>query len=455
MLNISDNSIKGKLDLQKLKSLGKLKSHSRGNLLIYITIGMLLAGIFSLFLPWTQSVSGKGYVTTRSPENRPQSVQAVIGGKLAQWYVREGDFVKKGDTVVYITEIKSDYFDPNLIANTSTQVDAKSQSVVAYDRKISALQAQILAAQQAMELKLQQAKNKVKEAKNKVKIDSIELIALQNNLDISKNQLTRVEELYAQGLKSLSDLQEKQLKYQQTQAKVNAQINKWSNQKNKLRNVVLDISAIQREYADKIAKTQSNIQSAQGSKLDAIANAAKLENKLSNYKVREQFYYITAPQDGYITKTKKSGIGEIIKAGADLATIVPVQDDLAIEFYVKPSDLPLITHQQRVNLTFDGWPALVISGWPESSTGVFGGVISAIDQNISENGMYRIIVSPESNSKKWPAELRVGVGTNAFVLLSEVPIWYELWRQLNGFPPNFYGIQKGKSTDKTPTKKEK
>lgn len=448
MLNISDNSIKGKIDLSTLKSLSKLKNHSRGNLLIGITIGLLVLGLFSLFLPWTQSVSGKGYVTARSPENRPQNIQVVIGGKLEKWYVQEGDLVKKGDTIAYISEIKSDYFDPNLIENTDKQVHAKKQSISAYDGKILALQTQIQAIQAAKNLKLQQARNKIRAANNKVRIDSIELIALTNNLKIVENQFNRTQELYDKGLKSLSSLQQKQLKLQQTQAKVSAQFNKLSNQRNYLNNAIIDISSIEREYADKIAKTQSNIQSAESNKLEAIANTAKLENKLNNYKFRNQFYYITAPQNGYITKTKKSGIGEIIKESTTLATIVPLKNDLAVEFYVKPNDLPLIDFQQNVNLTFDGWPAIVISGWPESSTGIFKGKITGIDQSISENGMYRILVSPENTIKKWPKELRNGAGAKAFVLLNEVPIWYELWRQLNGFPPNFYEIEKNKTAKK-------
>ncbi len=456
MLNISENSINGKLDLNQLKSLRKLKTNSRSNLFLYIILVLLITGFISMFLPWTQSVKGKGYVTTRSPENRPQSIQAIIAGKLEKWYVQEGDQVKKGDTLAYITEIKSEYFDPNLVQNTATQVDAKNQSIEAYDGKIVALQTQMQAAQQAMQLKIQQAKNKIQEARNKVKIDSIELIAMQNNLEIAANQLTRNQELFDKGLKSLSDLQDKQLKFQQSQAKVNAQINKLSNQRNQLSNAMIDVSAIEREYADKIAKTQSDIQSTQGSKLDAIANTAKLENQLSNYKVREQFYYITAPQDGFVTKTLKSGIGEIIKEGADLATIVPVKQDFAVEFYVKPVDLPLMQIGEKVNLSFDGWPALVISGWPEASTGIFKGEVSAIEQNISSNGLYRVLVTPDKKEREWPYQLRNGAGTTAFVLLNEVPIWYELWRQLNGFPADYYSPeQKADIETKTPIKKIK
>ncbi|MGB5387644.1 MAG: biotin attachment protein, partial [Eudoraea sp.] len=39
---------------------------------------------------------------------------------------------------------------------------------------------------------------------------------------------------------------------------------------------------------------------------------------------------------------------------------------------------------------------------------------------------------------QWPKDLRVGSGAYTIALLEDVPIWFELWRQLNGFPPNYY-----------------
>jgi multidrug efflux pump subunit AcrA (membrane-fusion protein) len=64
-------------------------------------------------------------VTTIKP-NHPQSIQSVISGRIEKWYVQEGDFVK-GDTILFISEIKEDYMDPNLVQNTKNQLDAKSQ----------------------------------------------------------------------------------------------------------------------------------------------------------------------------------------------------------------------------------------------------------------------------------------------------------------------------------------
>ena len=438
MLNISENSINEFVQIKDFKAFGLLKKSRNQRLVLLLILGLLFLLAISLFLPWTQNIQAKGYVTTRLPGQRPQAIQSVISGRLEKWFVREGDFVEAGDTVVYISEIKSEYFDPELIARTAEQMQAKSQSIQSYDDKVKALKNQYAALQQMMQLKTEQTKNKIQQVRNKIRMDSIDLVVHKNNLQIAKNQLERIEKLYGKGLKSLTELQEKQQKRQQTSAKVIVQENKLLNQRNELANLYIELSAIEKEYADKLAKSQSDQQSALSNKWEAVANTSKLQNQLSNYSQRQTFYHITAPQAGYITKTIKKGIGEIIKEGTDIATVMPAQYDLAVEIYVLPQDLPLLEIGNSARMRFDGWPAIVISGWPEASTGIFSGKIVAIDRFISDNGYYRILISPDDVEKKWPTQLRVGTGTNTFILLKDVPIWYEIWRQLNGFPPDFY-----------------
>ena len=180
---------------------------------------------------------------------------------------------------------------------------------------------------------------------------------------------------------------------------------------------------------------------------DAEAVVTKLQNQYMNYSVRSGFYYITAPQDGYITKAIRSGIGETIKEGTQVVSIMPAQYDLAVEMYVRPVDLPLLEKGQEVRLQFDGWPAIVFSGWPNTSYGTYGGKVYAIDNFISGNGMYRVLVAPDPDDHPWPDALRIGSATRSMLLLKDVPIWYELWRQINGFPPDYYktSAQKEKS----------
>ncbi|MDX1666799.1 MAG: biotin/lipoyl-binding protein, partial [Saprospiraceae bacterium] len=320
MLNISENSISRYLDLEEFDSYAQLRKIRIRRLTVFLFVGLLLALFFCLFLPWTQNINAKGYVTTRSPEQRPQAIQSVISGKLEKWYVREGDFVEAGDTVAYLSEVKSEYFNPDLIERTAEQVRAKSESVDAYEEKIRALQNQYEALSEGLTLKREQVQNKVLQAKNKIQMDSIDLEAYRTNLGIAENQLDRTRALYEKGLKSLSELQEKELKVQEARAKVTVQLNKLLNQRNELENAAIELLAIEREYADKLAKSRSDRQSALSAKLESVAETSKLQNQLSNYSVRRQFYFITAPQSGYITKTVKKGLGEIIKEGADLVT---------------------------------------------------------------------------------------------------------------------------------------
>jgi membrane fusion protein, adhesin transport system len=162
--------------------------------------------------------------------------------------------------------------------------------------------------------------------------------------------------------------------------------------------------------------------------------------------VRAGNYYVTAPQQGYITKAVVTGVGETVKEGDDLVSVMPARFDLAVELYVRPMDMPLINKGQQVRFVFDGWPSIVFSGWPNTSYGTFGGEVAAIDNFIGPNGKYRILVSPSRDEQPWPTAMRVGGGAIGFALMSDVPIWYELWRQINGFPPDLYVDPPGVST---------
>lgn len=199
------------------------------------------------------------------------------------------------------------------------------------------------------------------------------------------------------------------------------------------------------EYTDKISKAQSNMYTAQSSQYDSEAQVTKLENEYTNYEMRNDMYYIRAPQNGYINKAIQAGIGETFKEGDRLVGIMPADIDLAVETFVEPLDLPLINLGEKVRIQFDGWPAIVFSGWPNVSYGTYGGKVVAIETFISDNGKYRVLLAPDEEDHPWPNEIRVGSGANTIALLQDVPIWYELWRQLNGFPPNYYQPEKNKT----------
>jgi multidrug resistance efflux pump len=449
MLNITENRIDKWVDVKKYKSTQILEDN-KGYLSIKRTIWVLvILLVIFLFLPWTQNVSGVGKVTTLKPNQRPQTIHSTIAGRIEKWYVNEGDFVKKGDTILYISEIKENYLDPNLVENTGNQVTAKQGAATSYASKVQALENQIGAIGNERALKYKQAQNKLKQAYLKVQSDSIDLEAVKTQLTIAKTQFNRAVNLNKEGLKPLTDVEEKRVKLQDTEAKIITQENKYITAQNEVLNAKMELNRILAEYSEKTAKAQSDKQTALSSQFDTEAQVNKLKNQYTNYQIRNGMYYILAPQDGYINRALQSGLGETIKEGTSIVSIMPSNFDIAVETFISPVDFPLINNGEKVRVWFDGWPSIVFSGWPGASYGTFGGVIVAKENFISENGKYRVLIAPDASEKKWPKKLSIGAGTQSIALLDTVPIWFEIWRTLNGFPPNYY------NTESSATKKDK
>lgn len=438
MLNISEH--KPNINRDLYKSFQKIAYENAGRPLSYFLLGSFVFFCIILFLPWTQNISSTGRITTLYLNERPQSIESIIAGRIEQWYVREGQFVHAGDTILRLSEIKDDYFDPKVAQRTEDQVQAKRFALQSYEEKVSALENQIEALKQNRILKLQQTVNKIRAAKLKMQADSIDYNAAIINFAIADSQLIRQEKLFAKGLVSLTALEARRNKFQEATAKRIESESKWIGSKNEFLNAKIEYNAIESDFADKLAKASSEKFESLSNQFKTDEELAKLQNKQSNLESRIGFRIVRAPQSGYITQATNSGVGETVKEGEPVVTIVPSSQNLAVELYVRPVDLPLINLGERVRLIFDGWPVIVFSGWPNLSFGTFGGIVVGIDNVTSNNGKYRILIAPNPNEPEWPNLLRVGSGARGFALLKDVPVWYELWRQLNGFPPDFYTV---------------
>lgn len=438
MLNISNNKLNTKVDISGYNSSKRAFGRTHYKQFNRLLLTSAIICFIILFFPWTQNITSIGNVTTLTPDRRPQSIQSPIPGRIEKWYVREGDSIKKGDTILFISEVKNDYFNPDLVKRTGQQIDAKNASVKSYGSKVNALNNQIGALSNERGLKLEQAENKLLQSKLKVKSDSIDYEAAKTNLSIAEKQFIRTETLEKEGIKSLTDVEQKRLKLQETQAKLISHENKYLVAKNQVINAQVEITRVKAEYIDKISKAQSDKFTAESSQFDAEAQVSKLENNKSNYEIRNTMYYIKAPFDGFINKAIKTGIGESFKEGERLVGIMPADYEVAVETYIDPIDLPLVHIGESFRIQFDGWPAIVFSGWPNASYGTYGAKVVAIENFISENGKFRILLEPDKDDHAWPSAIRVGSGVKSMGLLEDVPIWYELWRKLNGFPPNYY-----------------
>ena len=407
--------------------------------------GLFIILIFILFVPWTQNINTSGIVTTQFQEQRPQQINSIIPGKIIKWWVKEGDFVQKGDTIVELADTKDDYLDPRLIERTNDQLIAKKQKVEFYDNKITNIKGQLIAIEEGFKLKEATIKNKIQQLERKILIDSAELAAANVDLQVGTNQYNRAGKMLNDGIISLVDYERRTQSFNKAKAGFQEKQQKFLNTKQDVLIARIELNSLKQEVNDKLFKLKGDIANSNTEKSTVIAEVAKNENELSNYRIRGSQKWLLAPQTGQIIKAKKAGINEIVKEGEMIVEIVPNSFLYAVELFVKPMDLALINKGQDVRLQFDGYPAIVFSGWPNSSYGTFAGKISAIETNRNENGQFRVLIIPDQKEKNWPSNLKIGTGAQGFALLNDVPIWYELWRQLNGFPPDFYTIEvKGK-----------
>ncbi len=417
------------------KAIGKASANALFAKWLIAICAVLIGG---MFLPWTQNIRARGTVTSLSPDQRPQTIHAIIPGRVEEWYVQEGQLVEKGDTILRLSEVKAEYFDPKLLDRTQEQITAKELTAKSYDEKVHALDAQIDALSAALRIKLEQARNKIQQARYALQSDSIRVIASETEVRVADDQRARGEEQFKQGLVSKVELERRQVAQQRANATLIDARNKLLDARNELLNAQLELDGIRNDYRDKLSKAESEKYASMSQLYTTEGEVSKMQVDLANYTVRAGNYIVTAPQRGYITKAVVTGVGETVKEGEPLVSVMPASPKLAVELYVRPMDMPLITKGQKVRFVFDGWPSIVFSGWPNTSYGTYGGEVVAIDNFISPNGKYRILVGPDAAAQAWPEALRVGGGSVGFALMSDVPIWYELWRQINGFPPDLY-----------------
>jgi RND family efflux transporter MFP subunit len=296
---------------------------------------------FLIFVPWVQTAYGPGTVTALNPNDRMQEINALVSGRIQEWYVRDGSRVNVGDPIVRIVDN-----DPQLL-----------------DR-LQAERGQVLA----------------------------KLTASETALEIAQIDKRRMEKLFDEGLSARREYEQARIRVEQLRSDV----------------------------------------------AQAAAELSRVDVNLS----RQSVQIVRAPRDGVILRVNAGDAATFISTGQVVATFVPDNSERAVEMFVDGRDVALIREGARVRIQFEGWPVIQVSGWPSVAVGTFGGRVIAIDPSAQANGRFRVLVEEtDDTGTPWPDRkfVRFGSKARAWVLLDTVPVGYEIWRQLNNFPPNFPG----------------
>lgn len=385
-----------------------------------LIIAFLLLILFVALTPWRQFVRGSGRVIAYDPLERRINVEALVSGRVSKLHINEGQKIKQGDL---IAEIQDN--DPNFLENLRAQRTAAMNRIDLVKTRVEALESQIAQQTMAKEQALDAARQKV----------SADKIAAETAM----LDYTRVDNLFQKGLSSRREFEAAILRRDSTAA-----------------NLLSSEATLKRTESEFNALISSTTASRQSARSDI----AKAQEELTGLEIRvsqNMRQVITSPRDGIVLQVPVTE-GSYLKPGEPLCVVIPDTATRYAEVWVDGNDVALIRARKEENgvvmpgspvrLVFEGWPAIQAIGWPQLAVGSFGGEVMYVDATDDGQGKFRVLVAPANDvvdrgdgngpvTVPWPDGdrwLRQGVRTNAWVLLDEVPLWFELWRQMNGFP---------------------
>lgn len=167
-----------------------------------------------------------------------------------------------------------------------------------------------------------------------------------------------------------------------------------------------------------------------------VAEALAERNRIDINLSRQSVQLVRAPRDGVIQRIRGGDTATMVSQGDVLATFAPVEAERVVELYIDGRDVPLVKPGLPVRLEFEGWPAIQFSGWPSVAQGIFDGQVRSIDLATSSNGLFRVLIVEHPDKAPWPDEpfVRLGASVRGWILMEQVTVGFELWRQLNDFP---------------------
>ena len=407
-----------------------------------LLLAFLLSPVALGFVPWQQTIRGRGQVVAFAPTERKQTVTALVGGRVGKWYVVEGSKVKIGDAIVDINDN-----DPELSGRLDAQRKflfsrrkAAEEEVAEQTRAVGAQEKSLDAAVGAARANRDAAALLIDVAKQARKNNEFALTFEQRRFEMF-DKLFKDKQFG--GLESELNRDEAKMRSDRAATEVkraDAEVKRADAALLTSDSLVLQAGAT---GLSTVATTRRDLRRAEQNVFAVERELQEIDNRIERFKAR----FVKAPSDGVVFRISAEGqVGQFVKEGDELAVIVPDTTDRVVELFIDGVDAPLIAaHMEQtgrgphVRLQFEGWPGVQFTGWPSVATGTFGGRVRQIDPTDDGNGRFRILVEPEEmfDGDRWPEGVYLRQGNQAvgWVFLNRVTLGFELWRQFNGFPP--------------------
>lgn len=398
---------------------------SRGLLVLFVALALSLS-----LVPWQQNTDARGRVTAYAPTERQQVIEAPIEGRLVRWYVTEGSRVTKGEPLLDIADN-----DPEIVSRLSAERDAVLSRIKAAEARVTAISDRIVALRSSRTSAVSAADARIRMAEQRKTATDQALAAAEANSKAATLNYERQRSLFDQGLTSKRAVELAEADEVRGRTEVDRARATQSAARSEVDAVLSDLGKVGNDAFASVSDAEAARASAESEIASGKAELSRIDVRLA----RQQTQHVRAPADGTVLHALARVGGEVVKAGDPLLTFVPAIHDRAVELWVAGNDINLVHPGESVRLQFEGWPAFQFAGWPSTALGTFPGKVAYVDSATQDpKGRFRVVIVP-LEPDTWPAEdrLRQGTRVNGWILLGRVKLGYELWRQFNGFPPEW------------------
>lgn len=423
----TESRLESTSQLPALRSIRPLHS---ARILARASAGTLLAILAALVVvPWQQNIRGSGRVVAFEPYDRTQTIAAPVMGRVRKVWVIEGTTVSEGDPLLEIVDN-----DPSIVDRLNQQRASLIAALDAAKSKVSVYAERVRALEEARELAISSAEQRVEVAEAKVRSEEQGLAAANAAARQAYLNFTRQRDLYSEGLASTAEFEVADRQNTEAIAKVEQAKQALAGARNEVQAKRADLGRAGTEAKAKIDSARADSEAANVEVANKQKSVSELDVKIS----QQATQLLRAPRDGTVFRLLVSPGAELVKAGDPLLVLVPDTDSRAVELWIDGNDVPLVQPGRKVRVQFEGWPAVQFAGWPSVAVGTFGGEVALVDNSDDGSGRFRILIGPDPEDAPWPEStfLRQGAKAKGFVLLDQVSLGYEFWRQANGFPPS-------------------
>ncbi|BBN58672.1 HlyD family type I secretion periplasmic adaptor subunit [Hydrogenovibrio marinus] len=331
--------------------------------LIFLVIVFLI--VWASLTTLDKIVRGEGKVV---PSSQIQVVQNLEGGIVSNIFVKTGDKVRKGETLLKLdnTQYASSFGEAET-QKYDLQAQSERLKAEAFDRPfIEKYPSDDPSVVRMFDREKTLYQNQLNQLETNIHILEQQIVQHRSELEEAQNQATQLKKSY--------ELLEKEIKIMEPLVRegIASQVDLLKTRRDandaytKLQSTQISIPKLQsavKEAESKQKEAKQDFQNKAQEKLnEVLAKLEQIENSQTAIEDKVRRTNIRSPVNGVINQLMVSTIGEVVKPGSDIIKIVPNDASLVLETKILPSDIGFVYPGLKAKIKFTAYDFAIYGG---------------------------------------------------------------------------------------------